>query len=66
MTAPTAKDEGWAWPGLARKAHYFRQGRSLCERWLYTGELVRNQAMTLSYEDCGKCWEKLVKEGVFP
>lgn len=25
--------EGWCWPGLSRRSHYFRRGRSLCGRY---------------------------------
>ena len=27
----------WGWPGAARKAHVFADGRSLCLKWMYTG-----------------------------
>jgi hypothetical protein len=31
--------EGWGWPGLAKKAHYFVASESLCRKWLFTGAL---------------------------
>jgi hypothetical protein len=31
--------EGWGSPALARKAHYFVDGQSICNRWIYTGAL---------------------------
>jgi len=57
--------DGWAWPGLARKAHFFREGRSLCGRWLYTGPLCQNQVeddMAPGREDCWKCFLKREQE----
>jgi hypothetical protein len=30
----TGRAEGWWWPIRAHRAHYFREGRSLCGRWI--------------------------------
>lgn len=30
-------EQGWGYPMLSKKAHYFVEGRSLCNRWLFTG-----------------------------
>lgn len=46
--------EGWGWPGLARKAHYFDHGRSLCGAWLYTGRDLGAAGWT-GPDDCKKC-----------
>jgi hypothetical protein len=50
--------EGWGWPLLARKAHYFRDHRSLCGRWWYTGELD-DPGPQASPDDCAACQKKL-------
>lgn len=55
-----AEVEGWGWPLRSRKAHYFVKSRSLCGRWMYTGELTRNQAAG-SPDDCKACARKLEK-----
>lgn len=39
----TVKRKGWAWPAIARIAHYFINQRSLCGRWTYSGDLVDDQ-----------------------
>lgn len=52
---------GWAWPMLAKKAHYFStSGRSYCGKWLFTGELQESQSMSgqAGPEDCVACWRK--------
>jgi hypothetical protein len=53
--------EGWAWPMLAKKAHYFRDGRSICGRWLFAGDPTQNQNMSRSPDDCAACWKLLDK-----
>lgn len=55
-----SKDQGWAWPGNARKAHYFVDGRSLCGRWMFFGAQEQPQAMSLNPgpDDCVSCWRK--------
>ena len=29
--------EGWTWLINSRKEHYFRDGKSLCGKWIYLG-----------------------------
>lgn len=52
--------EGWAWPMLASRAHFFREGRSLCGNWLFTGELSEGQELGEKprKDDCKSCWRK--------
>ncbi|TBU96842.1 hypothetical protein DNJ95_14695 [Stutzerimonas kirkiae] len=50
MTAPV---RGWGFPALARKAHYFVNGTSLCRGWWFTGELV-DQGHALP-DNCATC-----------
>lgn len=54
-------NEGWAWPVLAKGSHYFRDGMSLCGRWMFTGDLSKNQAVSHP-KDCKVCRRKLEKE----
>jgi hypothetical protein len=48
---------GWGWPGLSRKAHYFVGGRSLCGSWLFFGALTAEQAVAEKPgpDDCARC-----------
>lgn len=45
--------EGWGKPYLARKAHYFINGQSICNRWLYTGAVVNR--LLAPYLGCSAC-----------
>jgi len=36
---PKKPPRGWGFPRLSKKAHYFVDGRSLCGKWLFTGDL---------------------------
>lgn len=49
--------EGWAFPGLSRKAHYFVDKRSLCGKWLYFEEL--EQGNDDSPDNCTACKKAL-------
>ena len=49
-----ATKEGWGWPLNSRKAHYFREGRSLCHKWMFLGEPTENQGER-SPDDCKAC-----------
>ena len=60
--------EGWGFGLLNRKAHYFVDGRSLCKKWLYAGNLD----MTINQkthdkpgpDDCKECHRKLLKRHI--
>ena len=52
---------GWGWPGNAKKAHYFVDGRSLCGRWLFFGQPTQNQGAS-SPDDCRECARRVPKE----
>jgi len=52
--------EGWGWPMPARKAHYFRMGKSLCGSWIFFGRLT--QGNDDSPDNCPTCKRKLAKE----
>lgn len=55
--------EGWGFPGLSRKAHYFDGGRSICGKWLYMGNLDINQTTgdKPGPDDCRECHRRLLK-----
>lgn len=53
--------EGWGWPSNSRKAHYFRDGRSLCRRWGWFSERLEQPAFS-SPDDCAECTRRLAKE----
>jgi hypothetical protein len=60
MSEPT---EGWGFPGTSRKAHYFRDTRSLCRRWgFYRGNLESEKPGKPSPDDCTTCRKALDKE----
>ncbi len=53
--------EGWTWLWNTRKDHYFREGRSLCGRWLCLGDaLLPNEPS--EDEVCKTCRRKRQKE----
>jgi len=54
--------EGWGWPGRSRKAHYFRENRSLCGQWFYTGPL--EEGKDRSPDNCAACVKKLLGKKV--
>jgi len=55
------KKEGWGFPLNSRKAHYFVGTKSLCNKWMYFGELTPNQNGS-SPDDCKSCTRKLEKK----
>jgi hypothetical protein len=61
----TRDQEGWAFPALAKKAHYFVNVESLCGRWWFTGQLDENQKTPEKPQktDCVECHRKAVKRG---
>jgi len=53
--------EGWTWLFNARKWHYFRNGESLCRKWMIwnSGDLeLENDD---SPDNCATCRKKLKK-----
>jgi len=54
------KKEGWGWPALSKKAHYFAHSlTSLCGHWLFGGSL--EQGNDGSLDNCAACKRKLKK-----
>jgi len=56
------RSEGWGFLSNAKRAHYLRDGRSLCRKWLVLSapEWVRTQerAAAPGPDDCKACWKK--------
>jgi len=52
--------EGWAKPLNTRKFHYFVDKRSLCDRYMYFGDLEADTGKE-SPDDCKSCRRKLDK-----
>lgn len=55
------ESEGWGFPTSARKAHYFRDGRSLCGRygWFVADNDRLEPDTKPSRDDCAGCRAKL-------
>ena len=49
--------KGWGWPALSKKAHYFTDGRSLCGKWLFWGQL--EEGNDGSPDNCAQCKRRL-------
>jgi hypothetical protein len=52
--------EGWGQPAGAQRFHYFRESRSLCMVWFFTGSLQADDGIIGSC-DCRKCLRALKK-----
>jgi len=53
--------EGWKWIVNAPKWHYFRDGRSLCGKWMCLGKSFE-QGNDDSPDNCVACRKKLSAE----
>lgn len=60
------RTEGWGFLANGRKAHYFREARSLCGAWMAFGGVIwcRTQAESdkPGMDDCAGCFKKRAKE----
>jgi hypothetical protein len=52
--------EGWGQPAGAQRFHYFRESRSLCMVWFFTGSLQADDGIIGSC-DCRKCLRAMKK-----
>jgi hypothetical protein len=52
--------EGWVWFLNSKKAHYVREGRALCGRWMYLGSTFE-QGNDDSVDNCAECRRRLLK-----
>jgi len=53
--------EGWKLLLNSRKAHYFRNGMTLCNKWAYFGDDLEADDFK-SPDDCATCRKKLETE----
>lgn len=62
MDSEKKEKQGWAWPGLANKDHYFDSSRtSLCGKWIYFGQLSPTPA-AIATDRCKACCKALEKK----
>ncbi len=54
--------EGWTWLTNSPKWHYFRDGRSLCNKFMLFGKHNFKQADNNRPDNCAMCKKKLDKE----
>ncbi len=61
-------NDGWGWPTGANKAHYFKDGRALCGKWMQVSPfgggtvlIEANAESPASSKDCAPCTRKLAK-----
>jgi hypothetical protein len=59
---PKKKSEGWAFLWNSKKWHYFRDGRSLCGRWMCFSYDVDEKEKIDSPDNCAACKRKRLKE----
>jgi hypothetical protein len=52
--------EGWVWFLNSKKAHYVKEHRALCGRWLYLGNSYE-QGKDDSPDNCAECKRRLLK-----
>jgi len=52
--------EGYGWPSNSQKGHWFRDGRSLCGKWMYLGILT--EAHGDAPDICTACKKILERE----
>jgi len=51
--------EGWCWPMRTRKAHYFREGRSLCGWWQFVDKVKEPDVCGPNGPRCKECRQEL-------
>ena len=57
------KKEGWKNLNNSKVWHYFRDGKSLCGKWMVLSMEGVEQGNNNSSDNCKKCKEKLLKGG---
>ena len=53
--------EGWKWLINSKKWHYFRDGRSLCKKWMNLAGNEFEQGNDDSVDNCPTCRKALAK-----
>jgi hypothetical protein len=59
---PVPPKEGWTYLYNSPKWHYFREGRSICKRWMTLGNPELEQGNDNSKDNCKACIKALEKE----
>ncbi|TVM03001.1 MAG: hypothetical protein CV087_07590 [Candidatus Brocadia sp. WS118] len=54
------RQEGWTWLINSRKWHYFREGRSLCGKFLLLDDSDLELGNDSSPDNCAACRKKLL------
>lgn len=54
--------QGWGWPLLAMKPHYFVDGRSLCGAWTFGYRTDLTPGRGRGELDCARCQERLARK----
>lgn len=57
-------NEGWTWLMNARKWHYFRDGKSLCKKWMILSSKELEAGNPDHPDNCKTCSMALKKEFV--
>ena len=57
-----SQEEGWTWVHGTPKWHYFRDGRSLCKRWMLLAKPELEIGNDESFDNCRDCRNRLKKE----
>lgn len=55
-------EEGWTWLINSRKWHYFRDGRSICGKFMLLGNPELEPFGDKSPDNCAACQRKRLKE----
>jgi len=58
----SARPEGWKPLMNSRKWHYFRNGRSLCRKWMCLGDGELDPRTIKSPDNCSECYRIREKE----
>lgn len=54
---------GWVFAANFTKAHYIKDGMSLCKRWMFLGKIYEDEQSDKQLkDDCKSCWRLLEKE----
>ena len=60
------RTEGWGSLDNVRAAHYFRDGKTFCRRWMTLGtprwETNQKLGASATHGTCKACWKKLAEE----
>ena len=56
-TGKVQEKPGWAKPRASKKFHYFKDGMSLCDKWMYFDEDVFPDKDD-SADNCPECWRR--------